>query len=227
MSLYVRTKPPPRIGVLLNFHDDAVGAPALDRVVLDTADHFQALRHQLFDVARPVVSLLRRVTDDVGEGTPHMEQTRRVVEQLEQASVPRGEAEVGVEGGQSLSHVLQRGLEHERLLGQLRLATPGHRQQLSILQRGGALGGQRREQAGFLLGMRVRIHVGAHQHPVDTAAEHDGRGDIGAPHRVLIERRGALRRVAERRLRETVVGPAHPSLGVGAARHAFAGPQTE
>ena len=212
---------------LLNFHDDAVVAPELDRVVVDTADHFQALCHQLFDVARAVVTPLRRMAEDIGDRAPHMEKAGRAIEELECASVPRGEAQVGVEGGQSLSHVLQRGLEHERLLGQLRLATPGDREQLRILQRGGALAGQRGEQAGFLLGMRVWVHVGAHEHPVDTAAEHNGRGDVGAPHRVLIERGRAVRGVMERRLREAVVRPAHPSLGVGAARDALAGSQPE
>ena len=221
MSLYVATKPPPRMGLSWISRTRPSGSSCSIRRGWNW--RAWAIRSAIrASGSRAILAALRDRADELLEGPPHPRGVRREPHDVGHAAVPRGEAQLAVEGHQALPHALQRGLQQRRLLRHLRLAAPRHLEQPRVLQRRGGLAGQGGEQARLGLGVRVDPLVRAHQHAIHPVAQNDRRGHVGAGRHERGEGGFVVLRIPqEGRVRHAVVRPAHAPLGEGPPAHAL------
>ena len=198
MSLYVDTKPPPRMGLSWISMIRPSGSSRSTRRGWNL--RAWAIRSAICAAGSPgpILAALGDHADELLEGPPHPREVRREPHDVERPAVPGGQAQLAVEGHQALPHALQRGLQQRRLLRDLRLAAPRHLEQPRVLQRRGGLAGERGEQARLGLGVRVDALVRAHQHAVHPVAQNDRRGHVGAGRRQRGDGGRGVRRVPQR-----------------------------
>ena len=194
MSLYVDTKPPPRMGLSWTSMMRPLDSARSTRRGWNV--RASATRSAICAAGSPGPYSPRSATtrQNSSKGRPIHAKSGVTPHDVERAAVPRGQAQLAVEGQQALPHALQRGLEQRRLVRDLGLAPPRRVEQLRVLQRDGRLAGERGHQPDVRVRVRVRLRVAGHEHAVDAVAENDGRGDEGARRRALDHRGRVVRR---------------------------------